>query len=281
MIEFNLSCRRARWQRVTPMRTTATVAIAFASILIGNAYAADMEPLPGPPPVPPVTYGNSAAPNAYGNYDWSGVYLGGNGGISWYPAGNSFVVSNGLTHSLGNLFGAEFGGQVGYNWQIGTYVLGVEGDFQWSGEQTSLTATCGTGCTISGQDQISYFATLRGRAGIAFDGWLLYGTAGGAWVNGGANVTATAPGGSVPVNVSGSNMGWTVGGGVEIALLSRWSGRVEYLFIDAGSLSNTATIPAGLGGGTITANAPLRDSIVRVGFNYRFPITPWFSATRY
>jgi outer membrane immunogenic protein len=276
MIEF-LSCR---WQRATPMRTTATLAIAIASIVIGKAQAADMAPLPpGAAPLPPVTYGNMATPNAYGNYDWSGVYLGGNGGVGWYEGGNSFLVSNGLTDNLGNLLGFTFGGQVGYNWQIGTYVLGVEGDLQWSGAQTSLTATCGTGCAITGQDKIDGFATLRGRAGIAFSGVLVYGTAGGAWVDGSSNVIASAPGGSVTVNPSGSAIGWTAGGGVEIALLSQWSGKIEYLFIDAGSLSSTATIPAALGGGTISATAPLRDSIFRVGFNYRFPVTPWFSAT--
>jgi outer membrane immunogenic protein len=281
MTEFKMSCRRygARWQKVTPMRTTATLAIAIAAIVIGKAHAADMSVPGGPPPVPPVTYGNMAAPNAYGNYDWSGPYLGGNGGIGWYEGGNAFVVSNGLSHDLGNLLGAVLGGQGGYNWQIGTYVLGVEGDFQWSGQQTSETIICGTGCAINGQDKIDYFATLRGRAGIAFSGLLVYGTAGAAWLNGSANVTGSAPGGSITVNPSGSNFGWTAGGGVEIALMSQWSGKIEYLFIDAGSVSSTAAIPAAIGGGTITATAPLRDSIFRVGFNYRFPVTPWFSAT--
>ena len=111
------------------MKTAATVAIAIASIVIGKAHAADMSPIPaGAPAVaPPVTYGNYA-PSAYGNYNWSGVYLGGNGGYSWNEGGSSFAVSNGLTGSLGNLAGWVFGGQVGYNWQFGAFVTGLEGD---------------------------------------------------------------------------------------------------------------------------------------------------------
>lgn len=262
------------------MKTAATVAIAIASIVIGKAHAADMSPTPAPAVAPPVTYG-SYAPGAYGNYNWSGIYLGGNGGYSWNAGGSSFAVSNGLTAGLGDLGGWVFGGQIGYNWQIGSFVVGLEGDLQWSGERSTITAVCGTGCTITGLDQIDAFATLRARAGIAFDSVLVYGTAGGAWMNGSANVNASAAGGSVGVNLSGSNMGWTAGGGIEVALMSNWTAKLEYLYIDTGSLSSTAIVPATLGGGTITGTAALRDSILRIGFNYRFPITPWPIATKY
>ena len=264
------------------MKTAATVAIAIASIVIGKAHAADMSPIPaGAPAVaPPVTYGNYA-PNAYGNYNWSGLYLGGNGGYSWNEGGSSFLVSNGLTGSLGNLAGWVFGGQVGYNWQFGAFVTGLEGDLQWSGERSTSTTACGTGCTITGAQQTDAFATLRARAGIAFDSVFVYGTAGGAWMNGSANVNAYAAGGSVGVNLSGSKVGWTAGGGVEVALMSNWTAKLEYLYIDTGSLSNTAIVPATLGGGTITETTALRDSVFRVGFNYRFPVTPWLAATKY
>ncbi len=264
------------------MKTAATVAIAIALVVIGKAHAADMSPIPaGAPAVaPPVTYGNYA-PNAYGNYNWSGIYLGGNGGYSWNEGGSSFLVSNGLTDGLGNLGGWVFGGQIGANWQFGAFVTGLEGDLQWSGERSTNKVACGTDCTITGSVQTDAFATVRARAGIAFDSVFVYGTAGGAWMNGSGNVNASAPGGSVGVNPSGSKVGWTAGGGVEVALMSNWTAKLEYLYIDTGSISGTAAIPPTLGVGTITETAALRDSVVRAGFNYRFPITPWPIAPRY
>ena len=265
------------------MKTAATIAIAIASIVIGKAHAADMSPIPaGTPSVaPPVTYG-TYAPGAYGNYNWSGIYLGGNGGYSWNPSGSSFVTSNGLTAGSGDLAGWVFGGQIGYNWQIGAFVVGLEGDLQWSGEQSSKTAVCSAPCTvttITATENIDAFATLRARAGIAFDSVLVYGTAGGAWADASANVNVTgAPAG---LNLSSSKLGWTAGGGVEVALLRNWTAKLEYLFIDTGSISGTAAIPSTLGGGTITESAATRDSIIRIGFNYRFPIEPWPTAPRY
>jgi len=264
------------------MRTAATVAIAIASVMIGEAHAADVTPIPaGAPTTAPVTYGNYA-PGAYGNYDWSGVYLGGNGGYSWSVGSASALVStNGLTTGSSNLGGWDFGGQIGVNWQFGAFVTGLEGDLQWSGAQSSSTTACGTACTITATEQINAFATLRARAGIAFDSVLVYGTAGGAWTSASANVNANAPGGSVGLNLSPSTVGWTAGGGVEVALLNNWTAKLEYLFIDTGSVTSTAIVPATLGGGTITETAAIRDSVVRVGFNYRFPITPWPIAPRY
>jgi outer membrane immunogenic protein len=285
MIEFNMSYRRngRDSRRAAPMKTAATVAIAIASIVIGKAHAADMSPIPaGAPAVaPPVTYG-SYAPGAYGNYNWSGIYLGGNGGYGLSESGSSYLVSNGLTGGSGKLAGGVAGGQIGVNWQFGAFVTGLEGDLQWSGVQGSGTTACGSACTVTATENIDAFATLRARAGIAFDSVLVYGTAGGAWTNASANVNANVTGaGAAGTNLSASKLGWTAGGGIEVAVLNNWTARLEYLYIDTGNISGTATIPASLGGGTITETAAVRDNIIRVGFNYRFPITPWPIATRY
>jgi outer membrane immunogenic protein len=187
-----------------------------------------------------------------------------------------------LTGGAGNLSGEVAGGQIGVNWQFGAFVTGLEGDLQWSGERSSGTTVCTVAtCTITATNQINGFATLRARAGIAFDSVLVYGTAGGAWTSANANVNANVSGGSAGLNLSASKVGWTAGGGIEVAVLNNWTAKLEYLFIDTGSISGTATIPATLGGGTITESAAIRDSIIRIGFNYRFPIEPWPSATRY
>jgi len=259
------------------MKTAATVAIAIASIMIGEARAADME-VPGGTPVvtPPVTYGNYA-PTTYGNYNWTGIYAGANGGYAWNE--DTFVLPNGL--SAGRLSGPIAGGQVGYNWQYGVFVGGLEGDLQWSGAQSNNSGTCvAVTCTITATGNIDAFATLRARAGVAFDAFYVYGTAGAAWTNASSNVNVAGPSASAALNLSASRVGFTAGAGVEFALVDNWTAKMEYLYIDTGSISGSATVPASLGGGTFTETAAIRDNVFRAGVNYRFSITPW-PFTRY
>ena len=77
---------------------------------------------------------------------------------------------------------------------------------------------CSPVTTITASENIDAFATLRARAGVAFDAVYLYGTAGGAWTNASANVNVSA-GASPGLNLSSSKVGWTAGGGVEVALV--------------------------------------------------------------
>ncbi len=254
------------------MKTAATFAIAIASIVIGKAHAADM---PVPAGSPPVTYGHYA-PTTYGNYNWTGLYAGANGGYSW---NDGLTLSNGV--SAGKLSGGNAGGQIGYNWQYGVFVGGLEGDAQWSGAQSNGSSTCtAVTCTITATESIDAFATLRARAGVAFDAVLLYATAGGAWANASTNVSAAGTGASAGLNLSSSKVGWTAGGGVEFALVDNWTAKIEYLYLDTGTMSGTATVPASLGAGTFTGTAAVRDNIFRVGVNYRFSFAPW-PFTRY
>ncbi len=258
------------------MKAATTVAIAIASIVIGKAHAADM---PVPAGSPPVTYGHYE-PTTYGNYNWTGLYAGANGGYSWDE--NTFTLPNGL--SAGRLSGAILGGQIGYNWQYGVFVGGLEGDLQWSGAQGSGSGVCtAVTCAItatSATESIDAFATLRARAGVAFDAVYLYGTAGGAWTNASTSVNISGTGASAGLNLSSSKVGWTAGAGVEFALVDNWTAKIEYLYIDTGTISGTATVPASLGGGTFTETAAIRDNIFRVGVNYRFSFTSW-PFTRY
>ncbi len=256
------------------MKGVTTVAIAIASIVIGKAHAADM---PVPAGSPPVTYGHYA-PTTYGNYDWTGIYAGFNGGYSY--SDSTFTLPNGL--SAGRLSGENAGGQIGYNWQYGVFVGGLEGDLQWSNAQSSGgSGTCSAvTCTITATEGIDAFATLRARAGVAFDAVYFYGTAGGAWANASTNVSATGTGASAGLNLSSGKVGWTAGGGVEFALVDNWTAKIEYLYIDTGTISGTAMVPASLGGGTFTETAAIRDNIFRVGVNYRFSFAPW-PFTRY
>lgn len=182
---------------------------------------------------------------------WTGFYAGLNLGYGWANVGGDNGFSN------NNLDGVIGGGQLGYNWQTGALVLGLEGDIQGSGQRRSDTGTVG-GVAFTVDQKMPWFATLRGRLGYAAGPWLFYGTGGAAWVN--YNLSVSALGASVSDDTT--RTAWTAGGGVEWMFYPRWSAKLEYLFIDTGSTSAT------LLGTTFEGRA--RDNIFRAGVNYHF-----------
>src|SRR4029079_7933041 len=127
--------------------------------------------------------------------------------------------------------GGLFGGTVGYNWQSGAIVYGLGGDFDWYGVEGRVPC----GIVFTCETSSSWLATFRGRVGYAFDRWLPYVTAGGAY----GNVKATA---SVPIlglsaSSSSSQLVWTAGAGLEYAFLGNWTAKLEYLYVDLGSFN--------------------------------------------
>ena len=220
----------------------ASAGVLAVAGLVGPASAADLSRRAPPavtkaPPLAPV-------------YNWSGFYAGINGGYGfgtskWSSPGSSFDVNGGL-----------FGGQVGYNWQFGQFVYGLEGDADWTdlrGSTTSLTCA-GASC----RTRNDFLATARGRVGYAADRWLPYLTGGLAV----GNIRATVPG---LAGVDHTNAGWTLGGGLEVALAGNWTAKAEYLYVD---LRNTDCGAAcGLPAGN---NVSLTTNVIRGGINYRF-----------
>src|SRR5262249_29671102 len=167
--------------------------------------------------------------------------------------------------------GGIAGGQIGFNWQAGMVVFGAEFDAQWSGQQGTAAVVCLPACTAAETVKIRSLTTGRARVGLAFDWLMPYVTAGGALVNAQDNLTVTV--GGVTGNfqsLSNTTLGWTAGAGVDIALSSNWSARLEYLHIRANDLNSAAPIPGFLGAGQVTESAAFRDNIIRVGLNYRF-----------
>ena len=220
-------------------RLFATVLLAGGLLAAQGAVAADLSvaPLYKAPP-----------PQATPLYNWSGFYLGINGGGGW---GRSWWQSQ----STGiDLSGAQVGGTAGYNVQFGNAVLGLEGDLDWSNlKGTSGTVAC-PGCSTSD----SWLSTVRGRAGYAFGGVMPYITGGLAV----GDIRASAPGFA---GASTTNPGWTLGGGIEIALPGNWSAKAEYLHVDLGKLN------CGLNCGLApTNNVSMHDDVVRAGVNYHF-----------
>ena len=278
------------------MKRTLLIAALFASAT-APALAADL-PYKAPPPAPvmiPVV-------------NWTGFYIGINGGYSWGKAGRELSFFNPLTGiqiippvgsgatSDSNLNGVVFGGQLGYNWQSGNWVFGFETDAQWTGQRGTASRLCGLLATAAGaclpgvalgtsaavEQHLDWFGTFRGRAGVLVTpSTLLYVTGGAAYgsLNTDITVTSITPLG-LPVSVTrsgeSSKFGWTIGGGIESKLSmfgSNWSGKLEYLYMDLGTVESTSGIGTGVLIGT-NLSTRVTDSIFRAGINYQFSAGP-------
>lgn len=221
------------------MKHSVLASLGFLAIAAtaGPVMAADL-------PVRPTVKAPVYVPQAY---NWSGFYLGINGGYgfgtsSWTDT-NSFKLNGGLV-----------GGTAGYNWQVGQAVFGLEGDGDWSGIKGSTTTGCPAGC----ETRNDWLATFRGRLGYAADRFLPYVTGGLAV----GDIKATTPG--FP-GIDTTRTGWTVGGGVEFAIAGPWTAKVEYLYVDLGSAN------CGFSCGAFTPdNVDLKTNIVRGAINYKF-----------
>jgi outer membrane immunogenic protein len=221
----------------------AFLALISLAALTGMAAAADLPPRPAPAPY-------YKAPVMAPIYNWTGFYIGINGGggfgrSAWDPTGG-FNTSGGLV-----------GGTIGYNYQAGQAVFGLEGDIDWAninGTSTSgLCSPAGFSCTTKN----TWLSTVRGRAGFAADRILFYGTAGGAFgeiQESGAGLTSN----------NFNRFGWTAGAGLEGALTDNLTARIEYLYVDLGSGSCTLVCF-----GT-TTNVSFKTSLVRAGLDFKF-----------
>jgi outer membrane immunogenic protein len=276
---------------------------AFALLALqGAATAAGLPPRPPPPVVPPFT--------------WTGFYLGGNLGYAWGSADPSLALTDtgsGLADSGSNRFnlnGVIGGGQVGYNYQITNWVMGVETDFQGSAQQFGFGTEVGAGAVpappvppvppcpggsplcsailggplagspvaLNFSERLNWVGTLRGRIGWAVTPTILpYVTGGLAY--GSLNVSESLSGanGGTPVfatlNSNAVRAGWVLGAGLEGVISDHWSAKIEYLHVDLGNVSGASVTPIiAPSGGLLAARYSSRftDEIVRVGVNYRF-----------
>jgi outer membrane immunogenic protein len=225
-------------------------------------------------------------------FNWNGFYVGGNIGYSWGRSSNTETISTFATGAIidtdtsrNNVNGVIGGGQFGYNWQMSNWLVGFEGDIQGSGERGSSAFTC-VACGNGGNDitslvtqKLSWFGTIRGRAGLLFTPTvLLYGTGGLAFgeVDTGGSVTGLNVQG-VPTTVpfpglNSTQVGWTVGAGIEGRIAGNWTWKLEYLYMDlgtvsAGPIATTILVPVRTNAG-VSYTSHVTDNILRVGFNY-------------
>jgi len=238
-------------QKGTMRRGLLALAVAGAAMFGGVAMAADMgRPVYKAPPA-------GALPVSY---DWTGFYVGGHVGGGW--ADKSWTDAFGLatSHTADGFLG---GGQVGFNYQINQFVLGVEGDVSWANLKGGSTQNFGLAAPVtqSFNSEVDWTATLTGRLGFAFDRWLVYGKGGVAWAHDKYSTNFyTFPG---TVGIDETRIGWTVGGGVEYAFAPNWSGKLEYNYMDFGS-KNVSFAPF-----TSTA-IDQQIHAVKFGINYKF-----------
>lgn len=213
--------------------TLALFAVSFP------AAAADM---------PVGDYYNGPPRSVVSYYNWTGGYVGINGGYGWGESDWDYPLNT--VKPRGGLIGAT----LGYNWQSGAMVYGVEGDFDYSMMKDSVDCALGP-CEVDNQ----WLSTARLRIGYAFDRWLPYLTGGAGF----GDVKATR----ASVNSAGASnvmAGLAVGGGVEYAFLGNWTAKIEYLYVDLGKFD------CGTACGATVDNVNFQTSIVRVGLNYKF-----------
>jgi outer membrane immunogenic protein len=275
------------------MMSIEKLAIAASVLAISavSASAADM-PVKAPPLAPVVAY------------NWTGCYVGANAGYGWQDNSNASlvipgdagsqafyvptVISGALPGSIGyNQTGYVGGGQVGCNYQVRSFVFGIEADYDGahingSGSAFTNVPPAFTPGSFAAGSTLNWLATVRGRIGVTpSDRWMIYATGGLAY--GATNHTYSLAFANPPfndgsaLNTTDTKAGYAVGAGVEWAFYQNWSVKAEYLYYNLGS-STDVVIPSGrtltlVNAGTVR---PLSNSyndsgnIVRVGVNYRF-----------
>ncbi len=250
--------------RTVSLLTAALAGFTFTSV----AQAADM---PRKAPVIAAV----AAP-----HNWSGFYIGAHVGAAWGTVESSLTKLSGYDYEGGfngfNGFGSGSlplsshgingflgGGQVGVNWQSGLVVFGVEG--QLSAANIDGTTPCLIVAACS--TKVDWVATLAGRFGLAVDKALWYVKGGAAWADSNYKFTA----GPISASASDTRTGLMFGTGVEYAVTSNWSAKIEYNYIDFGS--DNIAFPLMKGRYRIgTANVDIDQKIhlIKAGINYRF-----------
>ena len=227
--------------------------LAFATAVLlpmPSALAADLDVPPPMDDLRPATF------------DWSGPYIGIFGAAVAVDGTFDGVCSCLDTYTDVEHSGIGYAGGIlgGWNYQIDSFVMGIEGDWAFGG-----TVATNDEPLINTDLSFNNIATLRARAGFALDNTLLYVTGGWAGVDmefGGVMSDSTYYSDSKWV------YGWTIGGGLEHAFSDNLSGRIEYLYVglDDADFSLTDSAPT-----TLDATQSFDDiHMVRVGLTYNF-----------
>ncbi|SHH66526.1 outer membrane protein [Bradyrhizobium erythrophlei] len=246
-------------------------AAATAGALSASAYAADlpMKAMPAPEQI----------------WTWTGFYIGAHAGAGWGTTETNLVSASGpgipttpfnLALAQNSRSGFLGGGQVGYNYQSGWAVFGIQGDI--AGMDVKGTTPCLE--VIACTSKSDWLATVTGRfGGVVADRTLLYIKGGGAWMHNDQSATvstALVGGGGGIVGAAGAltsasstSTGWLLGMGAEYAFARNWTGFLEYDYIEFQS-KNVAFSVSAAPGDFLNASVVNKLSIAKVGVNYKF-----------
>jgi outer membrane immunogenic protein len=226
------------------MKKLLLAGLAATALCGGSATAADLARRPVYAPPPPVI--------AY--FTWTGCYVGGNVGGLW--ANRDWDLgSNTASGLIGGL-------QAGCNYQVGGWVFGIQGDYDW----TNANNTVAFGPffpLVAISSKMNSLASVTGRVGYAWDRFLGYVKAGGAWEQSDDTILFRDD----LLIASETRGGWTVGIGGEYAFLDWLTGFVEYDHYGFGSATNTFICAAC---GFAAVNGKTSVNVLKVGLNFKF-----------
>jgi outer membrane immunogenic protein len=253
------------------MKKILLSSVAFLGLATG-AMAADLPSRVAPAPAP-----FAAVPV----FTWTGFYVGVNAGYGWNNNdNNSALIVGGVPVDIsngGDDGGFVGGGQIGYNYQIGSFVVGLEADLQWAdiGGSNEDVFVPGVGFVNVGNRNTDWFGTVRARAGFAFDRVLVYATGGFAFADDNNSNNCLVGPFVVTCGNGGDSTGWTVGGGVEFALPTNWFASsavtfgVEGLYVNLGSNDRADIVVAP--GLVLAGNSGDNEfGLVRAKLNFKF-----------
>ncbi len=228
----------------------------FAAMLtatagLPSAYAADLEG--------PRRYRDPRNDAYYPTWNWTGLYIGLHGGYGLSSADWDFIGA-----SLSNPgAGSVLGGQIGYNFQSGRMVYGIEGDLS----STWMNGTDGCGFLVNCRHDINWMGSVRGRLGFTVNDnrTLLYGTGGVAWADAKFASRDAITNAVLGSEYSVTQQGWVLGAGIEHQLSQNLTMRVEYLNYNF----NGMTAPAGTVD-VLPTKIDLSSQVVRFGLNLKF-----------
>jgi outer membrane immunogenic protein len=191
-------------------------------------------------------------------YNWTGCYIGAQVGGLWGKTRHDITPTVAAYELDVDFSGVTAGGHAGCNYQVQQFVFGVEGDLSWANadDQTQIVPF-----NQFYRTTFDWYATIRGRAGFAFDRWHIYGTGGFAFAD--INISWSGQPGNF-LYTTASKHGWVAGGGIEHAFAPNWIGRIEYLYhrFEEGSFISD--------GGDFRFDMRPSFHVVRAGLSYKF-----------